>query len=64
MVASVQSKYAVKIHLDIVETGRNKSHHRNVPGGATGGALGHAKSFLESALGAKCSQGDSVQEDC
>lgn len=40
---------------------RNEFRHQNEPGGGTGSTLWHAKPFVESAWGAKGSQGGSVR---
>ena len=42
----------VKIHENVIETGRDESHDRDEPSRSTGCAWGHAEPFIESVGGA------------
>ena len=53
----------VKIHENVIETGRDESHDRDEPSRSAGCAWGHAEPFIESVGGAKGSQGDSIRMD-
>ena len=44
----VRADRIVKIHVDVIEAGRNESDDRNKPGRGAGGALGHTEPFTES----------------
>ena len=50
------------LHLDHVESGREK-HNADKTGGDAGGALGHSQSFVKSVGGAEGTQGDSIRVD-
>ena len=54
----------VKIHKNVIETGRDESHDRDERSRSAGCAWGHARLFIESVGGAKGSQGDSIRMDC
>ena len=55
---------SVKIHENVIDTGRDESHDRDEPSRSAGCAWGHAEPFIESVGGAKGSQGDSIRMDC
>ena len=55
---------SVKIHENVIETGRDESHDRDEPSRSAGCTWGHAEQFIESVGGAKGSQGDSTRMDC
>ena len=60
----VRADCIVKIHADIIKSGRNGSHDGNKPGGGADGTLGHTEPFVESVGGAEGSQGNSIRMDC
>ena len=43
---------SVKIHENVIETGRDESHDRDEPSRSAGCAWGHAEPFIESVGGA------------
>ena len=47
----------VKIHENVIETGRDESHDRDEPSTSAGCAWGHAEPFKESVGGAKAVRG-------
>ena len=59
----VRADCVVKIHANVIKTGRDESHDRDEPSRSAGCALGHAEPFIESVGGAKGSQGDSIRMD-
>lgn len=61
--AVVRADCVIKVHSDIVDAYRNKSHHRSEPDGGAGGALRYAKPFVKVARSAKGSQGDKFRVD-
>ena len=60
----VRADCVVKIHGNVIETGRDESHDRDEPSRSAGCAWGHAEPFIESVGGAKCSRGDSIRMGC
>ena len=60
----VRADCVVKIHANVIKTGREESHDRDEPSRSAGCALGHAEPFKESIGSAKGSQGDSIRVDC
>ena len=62
--AVIRADGIVKIHTDIITTGRDEYHDLNEPGGGAGGTLGHAEPFIESVGRPEGSQGDSIRVDC
>ena len=60
----VRADCVVKIHENVIETGRDESHDRDKLSRSAGCAWGHAEPFLESIGGEKGSQGDSIRVDC
>ena len=59
----VRADCVVKIHANVIKTGRDESHGRDEPRRSAGCALEHAEPFIESVGGAKGSQGDSIRMD-
>ena len=47
---------SVKIHENVIGTGRDESHDRDEPSRSAGCAWGHAEPFIESVGGAKGSR--------
>ena len=64
MEGTVVQADCVKIHENVIETGRDGSHDRDEPSRGTGCAWGHAEPFIETVGCAKGSQGDSIRMDC
>ena len=60
----VRADCVVKIHDNVIETGRNESHDQDESSRSAGCAWGHAEPFIESVGGAKGSQGDSIRMVC
>ena len=54
----------VKIHENVIETGRDECQDRDEPSRSAGCAWGYAGPFIESIGGANGSQGDSIRMDC
>ena len=60
----VRADCVVKIHENVIETGRDEFHDQDEPSRSAGYAWGHAEPFIESVGGEKGSQGDSIRMDC
>ena len=54
----------VKIHENVIETGRDESNDRYEPSRSAGCARGQAGPFIESVGGAKGSQRNGIRMDC
>ena len=60
----VRADCVVKIHENVIETGRDESQDGSEPSRSAGCAWGHAGPFIEYVGGANGSQGDSIRMDC
>ena len=57
MEGTVVRANCVKIHENVIETGRDESHDRDEPSRSAGCAWGHSEPFKESVGGARAVRG-------